>query len=254
MPYIALDPATAQAAPTSTLGVPLTSVGETLATMQDELQQMMSQRADVLKAPARQKKWINRSYQFVCSMISLPELNAMVQMNLVADQPLYRLPTDLTGKFQVIEQIKQPVSVVDSVNYLWGGRPLIGPISPTHYYGLQDLTDEPVNWGRYNNLLFIYPTPKTTRVLLLPVQIRPVDLVLDTDSPIIPPKWHEAIVLGARWRAFRDLRVWNEAALAKNDMLGVIRPVEDREAEERAAGPSTMRPIRTARQFIRRQS
>lgn len=254
MPYIALDPLTAQAAPTTTLGAPLTSVGETLASFKAELVQLMAQRADVIKDTTRQAKWINRGYQHLCGMLTIPELKGSILFPVVASQPLYLLPVDPTGKYQVVERIMQPLSLVDDTDYRGGGRQIIGPISLSHFYGLANCTGLPTRFLRYNSMLVLWPTPESVLSLILNFQINPLPLAADTDSPLIPQKWHEGIVLAARWRALRDLKVWNEAAIAKNDMLDVIRPLEDREAEEQASAPSTMRPVRSAHQFYRRHS
>jgi hypothetical protein len=90
MPYLALNPADAVAAPATTLGEPLTSDGETLATMRGRLNLMLGGRPDAIPLLTG---WINSAYVDVATSLEIEELKGNLQLNLVvAGKALYLLP------------------------------------------------------------------------------------------------------------------------------------------------------------------
>lgn len=228
MPYGALLYATAAAAPVTTAGAPLVSVGDTLLDFRTELMLQLGGRGDVL--PARQNKWINWGYRSLAAMIDLSELRAGLTLALVAGQPLYKIPVQVS--------VAKHVSIIDSTNYAEGGR-LLDKID-LKSYRMQDAvttSEEPRAWFRYSRMIVFWPTPIVDRTAALDFKIRPDDMVNDTDSPIIPVEWHEALLLAARSRAERSLRQFAASKETWNDMLTIIRPIINTDAEE--AGTQT---------------
>jgi hypothetical protein len=246
MPWIALDPALAQAAPVTTAGAPLTSVGDTLLSLGTDLQSQLANRADVTSP--RRAKWINRAYRHLCAMLPLPELKYSFGLTLVADQPMYLLPKTAAG--WVSTGVIKQAGLADADNYPSGGIPWTF-ISEQQYIELPDRTDRPTAFLRYRDMAVVWPTPEDVHTAVFYSRIRPQDLVADTDSPILPPEWHEAILLAARYRALRDLREWKEAAIANNDFVAHIRVLNDNAAEEQGEQETKITPV-TARIHRRR--
>lgn len=225
MPFRALDPATAVAAPVTLIAAPNVSVGETLSSLRDELTLELSTRGDV--DPTRINKWINWGYQNVAGMLKINELKRNLVIVTVAGQPFYMLPIQVRSIMYA--------SVRDSGNFIRGGIELL-PSNEGEYRRQSDSSTiynrGPRNYFRYGRMLVVYPDPITVQSVDLDVYIRPDDLVADTDSPLLPKEFHEALLLSAKHRAWRSLRNYQEANLAANDMLTVLRPLIDTDAEE----------------------
>lgn len=241
MPWIALDPATAQAAPVVMTGAPKTSVGATLQVLQADLIRVTANRADVVNNVALQTRWINEGYRHLCSMLDLPQLHASWSLDTVVDQPLYKLPIVAAG-FESVAAIHR-VGTVDTTNYFQGGTPL-DPIDEQKYRTLPDRSDEPSRYFRFGEMLVLWPTPIAARTLVIDGILRPQDLVAATDSPILPPEWHTAIPLAAKAAALRDLREYSAQQLAENDLVAHIRVITDYPAEEKSKRFSRITPIR----------
>lgn len=242
MPYTVLDPALAAAAPTSTAGTPLTSQGETLATMRTELLLQLASRGDV-DAP-RLDKHINWAYRNVAGMLTLKELFAGVSISVVANQPFYALPI-------CVSWMKR-LGVSDTTNYgQWQGREL-NLIDDAKYRTLPVLTDEPSSYFRWNRMVVLWPTPITARTLALDFRVRPEDLTADNHSPMLPQEFHEPILLSARHRAFRSLLMYKDAQLAYNDFLVCIRPLINSDAEELDASNAVFTPARSYSDLFQR--
>lgn len=248
MPYTVLNPATAATAPSTTVGNPLTSVGETLATFQAELLVMLGNRADA--TPSRMTSWINKAYTNLAAMLDIKELEGSVALSLVVDQPFYLIPT-------VVSYIKR-LSIVDTTNYAEGGREMEMIDEPTYrtlpvssYLGTGTQV-WPTSYFRYGRMVVVYPTPGTSYTVSMDFKIRPARLSVSTDSPILPEEFHEVILLMALARANRMFKLYKEAALAQNDALVVLRPLLNTDAEERDAMHMVAQPVRTSRDLYRR--
>jgi hypothetical protein len=240
MPYSPIDPATATPVVVTLTG--LTSEGETLASLREQLQLEMGNRQDI--TPDQWNKWINWAYKHAAGMLNMAELKHSFSFNLVVDQPFYRLPSSVV--------MVRSVSVVDTETYLPGGRTL-DRIDDLLYRRLDEESDEPTCFFRWNRVLVFWPTPTTARAVTVDGQIRVIDLEDDTDSPILPEEFHEAIMLFAKARALRATRQFGAANLAMNDAVGIIRPLVNHEAEERATSHGRLQPIRTAAEMYRRR-
>lgn len=240
MPFRALDPSTAAAAPVSTAGAPLTSIGDTLASIRAELQLDLGGSGD-LDVP-RMNKWINWAYRNLAAMLKLKELEGSLVINLVVDQPFYNVPIQ-------VRSIRQ-LSVRDSTRYAKGGINLHE--SDVYEYRRQPDNayfkpyESPLNWFRFGRMLVFFPDA----VYVLPVDvefwIRPDDLVDDTDSPILPPEFHEPLQLLALHRGFRARRLRAEAKEAYNDFLTALRPIIDTDGEEESEAPRGLTVARKA--------
>lgn len=229
MPYILLDPTTAQAAPATTLGAPLSPVlpattlpGMSLAEMRTQLDVELGGRTDF--DDTMFDLWINQSYIDLCTSLEVPELDGNLKISLTAGQALYLLPKQV----RAIEM----VSVIDAQTYGdLGGRKLT-LVDRNTYRKAPVLSDEPREYFIQNMILVLWPTPKSARDLSLDVKIRPDFLSFEDDYPILPPEWHEVIVRNARTKAHSDLREFDSAGITNNEVVGLVRRKSDPEVVE----------------------
>lgn len=242
MPYIALDQATAEAAPTIPVGAPLTSVGETLASLRAELALQLGNRGDI--DPTRLDKWINWAYDDVWTSLELDEAKASYSFNTVAGQPLYTTP------YQVVTTLG--ASVVDSTS-IYGGQPL-GKTDLRSYRMLENKADRPGKYFRLGNLLVLYPTPDGVYTVVVDFRSRPLPLVQETDSPALAREWHETILLAARKKGFSGILEFDKALPAENDFVNSVRRRQDREADEDEGRVIRSSVPRHGRKLIRKQS
>lgn len=236
MPFTVLDPTTAAAAPVTTLGVPKISVGETLATLRAELKLQVI-RNDV--DDTRWNKWINQAHRKLVSMVTLQEFSGSLGINTVASQPFYLLP-------QAVGYIKK-ISLTDTVYYSRGGIDF-QRIDLDYYRRLPVRTGQPEMYFRHGDMLVVWPTPNTVDAVTIDFRVRPVDLTLDTHSPIVPLEWHEALGLKARHIAFRALQIFDKAAIAQNDFVTAVREIEQMEGGEDSDLEAQISPVRYKRQ------
>lgn len=248
MPFTVLDPSTAATAPSTTVGAPLTSVGETLASMQTELVAQLQARADVAAATTRMTKWINWGYLNIAQMLDLTELWGSVGLSLVASQPLYKIPT-------VVSWIKR-IGLEDLTDYPDTGGFEMEMIDEPTYRMLPDSSTFgtlspliPQKYFRFGRMVVLWPTPDTTYTAALDFRVRPANLANPTDSPILPSEFHEAIFYAGKERACRALKLYQDAAVAQNDKLSVLRPLLNTDAEERTAMHMSLAPVRSRSQL-----
>lgn len=246
-PFTALD-TTAATVLVSTLGAPLVSTGETLATIRAELIEALGQRTDLVVAGnTRVNKFVNYAYRDLASSIQLEELIESLTFNTVANQYLYKLPN-------AVRDLRS-VSLVDAVTYsVSGGIPLRK--RDLFWYRRQILFSDvgPTDYFKYNDLLVLWPTPTAVNALSLEFRIRPDDLVNDTDSPILPTEWHEGIMLLAKAKLHSALLEPDQAAVAENDFVKFVRRKTDRAAEEQENMISQATPIKRRSQLHRGSS
>jgi hypothetical protein len=243
MPFISIDAASAEPAPDlSALAAPLTSVGETLDSLRDELVAMLGNRTDV--TPTRATGWVNRAYRDVCSSVTnIPELRSSYDFSTVVSQPFYAIPKELGH----IEK----VSLGDLDTYpSYGGRELVK--TDIGGYRRARLFEGSIErYFRHGSTLVLYPHPDSVVTMVVDFIIRPADLTAPTDSPIIPPEWHEAILLLARAKAHSGLLEFAHAKDALADYNSWVAARVDRDAEERVSPMAQVVLVRKKRQLYR---
>jgi hypothetical protein len=239
VPYVQLDSTLAAAAPTTNAGAPLTSLGDTLADFRSDLIQELGNRSDLAGGVDR---YINKAYKYLCSVLTIKETFAEVLLNLVADQSLYNIPNSVAWV--------RSLSIQDTVNYPVAGGAKLVPMDLDEYRKLPDDTvNLPGNYFREQRIIGIYPTPRASYNVIMNFKVRPDPLVNDTDSPILPVDFHETLLLRAKHTAFRALKDYVAAGIARNDMVTDLRSIENTDAMEQGEIPSGIRPIRRASQL-----
>lgn len=259
MPYTVLDQTTAQAAPTTNLGKPLTSIGMTKAEMIAEMLVQMQNRTDI--DPARMLRYLNLGYLNLCQQLDLKEVWGSIGLTTVANQPFYLLPTStVAGQPPLVAWIKR-LAIEDSDDFTFTGGRELDLIDEETYRTMPDTTalvesdpTLPVAYFRWLNMLVIWPTPSDAFSLTLDFRIRPVNLINDTDCPILPYEFHEAVFFAGLERAWRSVRNTVAANQAANDKLMILRPLMNADAEERSAMHMTLSPARSRADLFFSQS
>jgi hypothetical protein len=251
----ASDGDTASVNPTAIGG--LGHASEKLSTLRTDLITALGTRSDTTNAQI--DKWVNKGYRTVWNMIDVPEQHSSLTASIIAGTYKYFISLNAAGGggdpfFRWIDS----VGIVDTTTYVQGGREF-KKIDLSIYRKLDELTDEPTSFFMYNRVLVLWPTPKVTRNVLIEGSVAFTDvqrLVNDNDTIALTIEWSEVILLAARWKALRDLREWGNAATAKNDFIDEIRPMLNKEAEDKARGSTMARviPVRSVKDYFRRRA
>ena len=222
MPYTPLDPAQA-AQIVSTLGAPLTNTGMILSDMRAELNLMLGGRPDT--SPGELNRWLNFAYLDMASSLEIDELKANLTFLSVVANPLFMLPINVRAI--------RSVSLVDPTDTVNGGHDLaLSTLSS--YRRAAARSGTPREYLRDNRFLLLYPTPDIAKTMLLDFWIRPAKLVADTDSPIVPEEWHEAIIKSAASKGHSALREFETAGTMENEYVALVRRKEEPESMEDA--------------------
>lgn len=254
MPYEVLDPTLAEPAPITNAGAPLTSVGETLETLKEDLYLALGNRSDVQSGGSLANfpdRWINRGYKYIASMLDIKELWASVDFTFIPDAHFYAIPDSVVWIKRMMLQ--------DDTDYVNDGGVEMDMIDEETYRTLpnsDEVQDNGANlpprvYFRYGRMIVIWPTPVVQFTAPMDFRARPQDLVEDDDSPILQPEFHPVISLAGIWMAQKALRLRQDAAITQNDMLTMLRPLMNSDAEERSAMHMVAQPIRRRSQLVR---
>jgi hypothetical protein len=251
MPYGALDPTTAEAAPVTNIGAPVWDAGMELQDIRSEVLAQLQGRTDVVPAGdyTRLDRWINWGYVNVAQMLDLKELWASILMPTVADQPLYMLPSQVSWIKRVLIQ--------DETEFVTTGGMELAEIDEQTYRNLPE-SDEvdtspllPQAWFRYGRMLVEWPTPDDVYALAVDCRIRPLPLTDPQDCPLLPEEFHEAICQAAIERAWNALGSYDRSIAAGNRKLSIVRPLLNTDAEERSAMHMGFAPARSRADLYR---
>src|SRR4051812_21380016 len=98
MPYLVLDPATAEAAPIITFGAPETAAlhpaGKSLLSMRNRLKLELGNRTDI--PDSLWNEWINDGYQDIFASLDLTDAKRSFSFYTTDSQALYLLPASVS--------------------------------------------------------------------------------------------------------------------------------------------------------------
>jgi hypothetical protein len=212
-----------------------------LSEFRTELQFLLFDRADGAVPDARLNRWINQSYRHVAypSVYAHREMQARVDFGLVTDQNEYGLgPATIGPVMNPVEASTQILGVYRVTHYF---ATTITPTTQRNKLkprGIQDLDRRTLGSGppsRYaidGDILYLDPVPTTTengQRLQLRFWRQPTDLAANGDVTTIPDIWDEVILLGARWRAERDLGYQDRAELSKQQYAALLNEYQERQ-------------------------
>jgi len=184
-----------------------------------ELLVAVGNRADDVFGEAWRLRKLNMAYRELWSGIIHPELERRVYGTVAAEQRVIPLPSDCFAVISVRDHTRgsrlKPITYRDLDNRQW-------------------TTGVPAYYARYGLNIEIDPYSDDSWELKLRYQRRPPDLSA-TQNSLLAAEWDEAILLGAKFRAFDDLGQIDRSVKAKNDYLALVRSrltQLEKEAEE----------------------
>lgn len=237
MPQIALDPTVAAAAPAITYGLPETVSkhprGKSLLMMRTRLRLELGKRSETDLPSSVLDEWINDSYLDLTGGMDFAENRRSYEFQTVAGQPFYLLPSTVDGV--------RMVSGYDPSTTVKGTA--LEKSDYAKYRKRPDQDGDPLEWFREQQMLVLWPTPDETLTLSADVTILYAKLALDTDYPAIEDKWHEALLQGAKARAWEGLQNDTKAELSTNRQSRLIQRKDDKDARDQENMYPTMRPV-----------
>lgn len=152
---------------------------------------------------------INAAYAEFLILTRWPFAVANVDLVLTAET---RLVTGLTST-----QLGGIEAVFDVTNQ----RELIPepPLDWQFRYFIGETFSEPVFYKIVGAHLVINPAPNMAITLRVYYFADPILLVLDADTPTIPARYHEALVVGAVYRAYADDSAWDPGAADRRELF-----------------------------------
>jgi hypothetical protein len=248
MPYNVLDPALAAAAPTVIFGAPESAgqhpAGKSLGGMRTTLVLELGNRTDLAAAGGLLDEKINDAYLDMYTSLDLPESVRSYSLTLVPGQALYLLPS-------TVDTVRA-VSATDPTDGTVGGA--IQKIDIFTYRKLPVRDDDPESWFREQNMLVFWPTPVAADIVSVDVRIKPAKLSSDTHYPILEDKWHEALLKGAKYRAWEALQNDTKSLTVQNEMVRLVQRRNDRTSGDQDEQYPSVRPIRSRRELMAMRS
>lgn len=244
MPYVALDPTLAAAAPAITYGLPEAASkhprGKSLLSMRTRLRVELGNRSAVDLPDATVDEWINDSYLDMTGGMEFAENKKSFSFTTVVGQPFYLLPT-----------------TVDGVRTVSGYDPSTDTVgtalekSDAFKYRKRPTQDgDPLEWFREQQMLVLWPTPDRVLTLTVDAKILYAKLALDTDYPAIEDKWHEALFQGAKARGWEALQNDTKAELSNNRQARLISRKDDMDGRDQDDMYPSMRPVFSRRDLM----
>ena len=188
----------------------------TFTQFQDRVRYRLDQRTDTDDLPEEQvQQWINWAYEHV----SMPnvyyhhELQSTQNITLTTDAD-YGLNDDVWGIYDVSDT---------TFGYFLEPRDI-------RYFDERPITDgQPREFARWQRRIHVRGRPIVGSGVGDNVQIRywlrPDPLADPSDQTVLHPVWDESIVVGAVWRAWRDLNQPDRAEIAREEFGLLVNEV-----------------------------
>lgn len=209
----------------------------TLAEFRTELQELFLRgRADVGVSDTRMNRWINDGMDHVShpSVHRHSQLKANVDVALVTGTNEYDISTttttfQITGIRSVTHYLATTIAATTTKRKLvprgirWFDERTITEGPPAAFVVDEDET------------LIITGIPRSAesgQQIRIRCWREPTLLSSDSDTTVLPRRYDEAVLLAARWRAYRDLEMREAAELAKQDFAIMVNEFPDRDSIE----------------------
>ena len=163
---------------------------------------------------ARAKQWVNQAQFSIATSYRFFELEVSVTGSTTSSTRTYSLPSDL----RVI------LSIRDTTN----SRKLNKSDWRT-FDKVSQTTGQPSRYDRFGSSIELDPTPDDTYGLSLRYLKRVASMTNDTDEPILPDEWIEAIILRACWIGALALQMNETSEAFKNEY---VLYVSERKADQ----------------------
>src|SRR3990167_2717073 len=176
-----------------------------------EVMSRLGNRSDIT---ARAKQWVNQAQFSIATSYRFFELEVSVTGSTTSSTRTYSLPSDL----RVI------LSIRDTTN----SRKLNKSDWRT-FDKVSQTTGQPSRYDRFGSSIELDPTPDDTYGLSLRYLKRVASMTNDTDEPILPDEWIEAIILRACWIGALALQMNETSEAFKNEY---VLYVSERKADQ----------------------
>lgn len=201
----------------------------TLEQMRDAARYALSEKRDLTSTQL--DRWLNWSYFHVAmpSVHRHQENRATHTYQLSEDVVEYDLSSSTLGK-QNIGIFDLTYFADTNTNVDTRRRRLEGPVNVRRLDERSFPAGEPTRYARYGNTLILDNRPTSAMAnhrLRLRYWHQPVKLVSGSDTTIFPALWDEVIVLGARWRGWRELNQPDRAEIAKRDFSEMVNEIQE---------------------------
>lgn len=237
MPYIVLDPSTAEPAPTVDFGAPEVAadhpMGKSLLSLRTRLKLELGKRDDI--PDSVWNEWINDGLFDVWTGLKLSDESNSFPLTLVVDQPLYALPPTVLSI--------RSIGAADPVHGEQGTA--LTEIDVQTYRKLPVRSGTPEVWFPEKRMIVFWPTPDKAYELAVDFKGRPQPLTADTDYPPLDDKWHEIVFTAAKYRAWTGVQNDTKSALVETQMTRLVQRKNSEDAENEETKYPTMRPIRS---------
>lgn len=152
----------------------------------------------------RAKQWVNQAQFSISTSYRFFELETSVTGSTTASTRSYSLPSDL----------RAILSLRDTSN-----NTKLGLADWRTFDKLNQTTGKPSRYTRFGSSFELDPTPDATYNLSLRYLKRVASLVNDTDEPVLPDEWIEAIILRACWIGSASLQMFEQATAFKDEYV-----------------------------------
>lgn len=181
-----------------------------LGDIDDELNSILGSRSSV--SSSRRYLWINLAQKELAYAFPFFQNAEKKTFSMVVSQAEYALPSDCVAIYSLRDTtLKRKISrssfrKFDNIDVAQSG-------DPTHYI-------------RFGNFIELTPVPDSANGGLLRYGKTISSMTDRSDVPTLPDPWHEVILLGAEYRAWRALKEMQQMAIVKNEYLQLLRSRE----------------------------
>lgn len=168
---------------------------------------------------AKAKEFVNRAYLQMAMSFQFYGLETSGTFNTAADDYDYDIATVATGAKDIIGIYNETDDCpLQEETIQWWQQIEVDPTS---------LTQAPEYWVRYGDEILLHPTPDGVYTLRIRYKTNPTALSADSDTPVFPTEWHEAIVLSAASKAAFFYGFDNKGINLKGEFLGLVASLQE---------------------------
>lgn len=149
------------------------------------------------------KEVINRAYKEIATKYPFNEVRCITSFNTTADDARYQVPTDSNMIYRVWDDTNKKKLHKRGVRFMTGLPDNLPNGKPLHYV-------------RVRNYIQLIPTPDAEYSIKLYYKLDLTELEANDDVPVLPPSWHEGILLKARHMYYDDRGEVGKAIYALN--------------------------------------
>lgn len=166
--------------------------------------------------------WINLAYNEIANKYRFKQNKPLYSFSTVAGTQAYDLPVDCQSLLRVRNT---------TVNY----ERKLTKIGDRRVAEIVDAETDatPTRYARYDNQLYLYPTPDQIYTMEIYYKASLADLAADDDVPVLPVNWHYGLILKAKMLYYVDQGEDAKAISAANFFKDWVSEQPDEVDEEK---------------------